>query len=755
MILPACPIPRSWWLQPLFLPALISVFLLAQLSTPDARGEETSPAPSAPPPKVTLVLSGGGARGAAHVGVLKVLKEMRVPIDRVVGTSMGSVVGGLYAAGWEPEEIEKMMSGMNWRQLFTDQPARSDRSFRRKQDDTVFLVATRLRFKGWLPYLPPSMLSGQRLELLLNSLEIQSTGEIDFDRLPIPYRAVAADLATGRAVILDHGSLAAAMRASMSIAGVFPPAEIDGRKLVDGGAVANLPVRIARRLGADRIIAVDITSPLLEEKKLGSVISIVNQMGGLLTTANREEDLRCLETGDVLIQPDLGDITFTDLERAGEAVRIGEQAARAVADRLRPFAVDEAEYARFEKKHHRRPPEELQVDRVFLVNTSRVDNRVILKRLPLQAGGAFDPVGVQRNLIRLSGLDYFGVIRDGFQRKDGEGVLTVTTPDKPYGRNSLQFGFSFQDDFHGENSYSLSARHLFLAMNRRGGEWENVGQIGDRGMLRSVLYQPLDWGMKWFVSPSGEMLREDQTLWEGNDPVADFRIDSNIGRLDFGRVLGEWGEARAGAYYARNLGHVRVGTPLIPDYSEHDGGFRLSLRSDTRDSVVFPRRGAQAMAWYSHSLENFGADSERVQAGLFAEKAWSFGRNTLVPAVETLKTLDGTVTLVSAPTLGGFLRLSGLGPEQLVGESCVLARLGYYRELSRIDLGALSSRVYAGASVEVGNVYDPGDPVTWDTLRHNGAVYLGAQTIMGPAYLGVGFAEGGERRLYLIIGQRF
>jgi NTE family protein len=274
-------------------------------------------------------------------------------------------------------------------------------------------------------------------------------------------------------------------------------------------------------------------------------------------------------------------------------------------------------------------------------------------------------------------------------------------------------------------------------------------------MLRSVFYQPLDFGMKWFVSPSGEMLREDQTLWEGNDPVADFRIDSNIGRLDFGRVLGEWGEARGGAYYARNLGHVRVGTPLIPDYSEHDGGFRLSLRADTRDSVVFPRRGAQAMAWYSHSLENFGADSDRVQAGLLAEKAWSFGRNTLVPAVEALKTLDGTVTLVSAPTLGGFLRLSGLGPKQLVGESSMLARLGYYRELSRLDLGALSSGVYAGASVEVGNVYHPGDPVTWDSLRHNGAVYLGAQTVIGPAYLGVGFADGGERRLYFMIGQRF
>jgi NTE family protein len=705
--------------------------------------------------KVALVLSGGGARGAAHVGVLKVLKEMHIPVDLIVGTSMGSIVGGLYAAGWEPDEIEEMLNSLNWGNVFVDQVPREDKTFRRKKDDDVFMIAGRLRFNGWRPYLPPAVLSGQRLELLLRSLEIQSTSETDFDKLPVPFRAVAADLATGEAVIIGEGSLATAMRASMSIAGVFPPVELAGKKLVDGGAVANLPIRIARELGAERIIAVDITSPLLEQKKLGSMLSIVNQMGGLLTNGNRLEDIHSLRTGDVLIQPDLGDMTFTDLQRAGEAVDIGEKAARAMAASLAPFAVDEATYSRFEAKHHRRPQEELYVHDVKLYNDSWVDDRLVEKRLPDQAGRTFDEATIREGTLRLAGLDYFGVIQVDLEGEGERKDLIVRTPIKPYGKNSLQFGFSFRDDFHGENGYSLAARHLLLAANRRGGEWENVGQIGDRALLRSTFYQPLDWGMKWFASARGEALRQDQTLWQDDDPVADFRIETNGGRVDLGRVLGDWGDVSLGGFYARNTGHVRVGEPLIPDYRERDAGLRLSFRVDTLDATIFPKEGTRATAWYSRSLEGFGADVDRAQAYLSAGHAWSFGRNTLVPAVEALKTIDGTVTLVSSYDLGGIFRLSGLGEKQLLGDSGGLAQLGYYRELTRLDLGALTSRVYAGASVETGNVYASGEKITLDSLRHGGSLYLGAQTAIGPAILGIGFADGGERRIYFMLGQRF
>jgi NTE family protein len=256
--------------------------------------------PAKKKPRLALVLSGGGARGAAHIGVLKVLEEMHIEPDLIVGTSMGSIVGGLYAAGYSAREIAAITEETDWKRLFVDRVDRPDRSYRRKQDDATLLIPLRLRFKGWKPYLPPALLGGQRLDLLLRSLEIQATSVHDFDNLPIPFRAVAANLENGQAVVIDHGSLSTAMRASMAIAGLFPPVEMDGMKLIDGGAAANLPIGIAQALGAEKIIAVDITSPLGATHDLGSVFQIYTQWTGYVTEVNRREDLKKLRPGDIL-----------------------------------------------------------------------------------------------------------------------------------------------------------------------------------------------------------------------------------------------------------------------------------------------------------------------------------------------------------------------------------------------------------------------------------------------------------------------
>ena len=719
--------------------------------------EETSLAagPSATRPHVVLVLSGGGARGTAHIGVLKVLEAMRVPVDMVVGTSMGSIVGGLYASGWSSGRIESLLLGTDFRHLFIDQVAREDKTFRRKQDDATFLIPTKLRFKGWVPSLPASLLGGQRLELFFRAIEIESTGESDFDRFPIPYRAVAADLATGEAVVLDHGSLATAMRASMSVAGVFAPVEYEGHKLVDGGAAANLPIGIARDLGAESIIAVDITSPLNTEEQLGSVLSIVDQMTSFLTVRNRVEDLNKLRSGDVLIHPELGDLKFTSFDRVPEGIAAGEAAARAAADQLRRFSVSEEEYAAFQARHHTRDPGETVVDRVVLDNTSWVDDRVVLQRLPDLTGKPLGEKSFQRDIMRLYGLDYFGVIRPEFERSGALGELTLHTPLKPYGRNSLQFGLSLRNDFDGSSTYSFAIRHLLLAANRRGGEWENVGQLGSTSLLSTRFYQPLDPSMRWFVTPFAGIRRENWTVWADGEAVAEYRTDTNRAALDVGRVFGDWGEIRAGAYYTSEEGEVRVGSPLVPDYKEHDGGLLLSFRVDTLDSSVFPRRGMEVLAQTTDSTTSLGSDVTRRQNLFVGRMAFTFGRNTLFPGMEAGWTPEGATTVGSAFRLGGLGRLSGLHQDELLGEKYGLARLVYYRELKGLDLGTLSNRVYAGASLEAGNAYTEGEPVTAGSLRHGGGVFLGAKTVIGPVYLGYGFGDGGDRLVYFFFGERF
>ena len=740
---------------------------LAQEPAPETTTKAQEPTPQAgaavqldrPPPtrpRVVLVLSGGGARGTAHIGVLKVMEEMHIPVDMVVGTSIGSIIGGLYAAGWSAERIEQLLLKTDMRQIFLDHVPREDKSFRRKQDDSVFLIPTRLRFKGWVPYVPAGVLGGQRLELFLKTLEIESTGVTDFDELPIPYRAVAVDLSDGHAVVLDHGSLATAMRASMAIPGVFAPVELDGMKLVDGGVAANLPVGIAEELGAQSIIAVDITTPLAPQEELASLFSIFNQMTGFLTVANRLEDIKKLRPGDVLITPDLGDLGIADFQHAGQGITAGEIAARKMADQLKRFSVSEEEYAQFQARHHTRPLSDTIVDKVTLDNTSKVADRVVLERLPNLVGKPLEGSAYQKDIMGLYGLDYFGTIRTEFQRTPGVGELTLHTPVKPYGRNSLQFSIGFQNDFKGDSSYSFAIRHLLLAANRLGGEWENTVQLGTATYFASQFYQPVSYSMRWFVAPKVSIRRTPVTLRddEGN-ALAEYRIGTAVGEVDFGRIFGEWGEIRVGPFWGSEEGDLHVGSPLFPDYKQKDGGVQVAFQVDTRDSSVFPQKGLSVLATSYESVNAMGADVDRNQSYFFGTGAWTFHRNTLAPLVEGGTTPQGTETLGTSFYLGGAGRLSGLYPQQLVGPKMLFARLLYYRELTKIDLGALSSAVYAGATVEAGNVYAQDDAVSLDTFRHGGSIFVGAKTPIGPLYVGYGFADGGDNLFYLVIGERF
>jgi NTE family protein len=408
------------------------------------------------PPRLVLVLSGGGARGAAHIGVLHVLEELHIVPDLVVGTSMGSIVGGLYAAGWTPARIEQFLKEMDWNQTFTDRVPRTERSFHRKLDDRDYLMAAKLRFKGIKPYMPAGVLGGQRLDLMLKALEFGTTTERDFDRLPIPYRAVAADIATGQAIVMGEGSLSTAMRASMSISGVFPPVLLEGRQLVDGGAVANLPVGIAQKLGAARILAVDISSPLSEAEEIRSFFSIINQMSGLLTVGNVQADIQRLGPEDVYIRPELGDITFSSFERAGEAVGIGEAAARAQIDKLRALAATPEAWQALQARRAQQAPT-VMVDEVRIDNRSWVDDEVVRRRLNIKPGMAADGPEVTAAVMQLLALDYFGTIACDYERVDGKGVLQVDVPQKPHGKAHLQFGLGVRTDWQ-ESSRRDSAR---------------------------------------------------------------------------------------------------------------------------------------------------------------------------------------------------------------------------------------------------------------------------------------------------------
>jgi NTE family protein len=534
------------------------------------------------------------------------------------------------------------------------------------------------------------------------------------------------------------------MRASMAVPALFPPVTIDGKELVDGGAAANLPVGIAQSLGAEAVIAVDITSPLAQEDELQSLFSILGQQSSFLTVGNRLADEKRLRPGDVLIRPVLGDLSFGDFDRAYEAIPPGEAAARAAADQLRRFALTEEEWARFIARHVRHPREDLIVDRVDIENTSQVDTRVVESRVQITAGEPFHMDELSEDVLRLHALEYFGTIAPDFAPDGGERVLTLPTPRPKYGRNRLQFGVNVKDDFEGETSYAVAARHQFLAVNRRGGEWQNIGQIGDTSLLDTQFYQPLDFAMRWFVVPNFRLSSSNLGLWSDGEELARYRL-----------VLGDWGEVRLGLFALQARAILSVGLPFVPEATERDVGFEASFRVDTLDSTVFPTSGMRGSVGYQRAFESWGSDFDSEQAAGTFGYVFHVGKNVIFPAVEVSANLDGETTLRSTFFLGGFLRLSGYAYEELFGRNGGLARVVYYRELFALGLGALRTPIYAGASIETGNVYEDGDPITWEGLRHSGSIFVGADTAIGPIYVAYGFADGGRHQVYLNIGARF
>jgi NTE family protein len=733
-----------------------SKVVLAALTVALAGAFSAAAAAPADPPRLVLVLSGGGARGAAHIGVLKVLEELHVVPDMVVGTSMGSIVGGLYAAGWSPEEIEELLKSVDWNSVFSDGVTRDEKSYRRKQDDRPQMIPTKLRFKGLKPYIPPGVLGGQSLELLLRALEMQSTGESDFDRLPIPYRAVAMDIATGEAVVIGRGSLAVAMRASMSIPGAFPPVELDGRKLVDGGAAANLPVGIAQRLGAVHVVAVDISSPLTREgKEFSNFFSVFSQLNSILTVSNRVADTERLREGDVLIVPELGDISFVSFERATEAVDIGEQAARQQIEALRAYAGDETAWAAFKARHHVRPADEAVIDSIRIENSSPVADEAVREALTIAPGARADDATLRPALLRLFNLDYFGVITPSLvMRPDGARELVIKTPAAPYGRNRLQFGLGFGGDLHGSSDYAITVRHQLLAANRRGGEWQNVLQFGDVGLIQSDFYQPLDYAARWFVQPRVSHRRERQDLWVDGKAVAEYLTWASEARVDAGRVLGSWGEIRAGAFYSSDRFENRIGLTAFPDYSTHRGAAEISFRVDTDSVRAFPRRGGNVVLRYTKSAESLGSDDTFEQVYGRGAWSWSFGENTFRPELEYGDNLQDAESVFSLFRLGGFGHLSGLAKDELLGERVAYGNVTYYRRLKKLDLAGIRVRVFAGASLEAGDVYRRDEALTTDTLQAGWALFVGADTPMGPAFIAYGRTEG-RGRVYIAIGDRY
>ncbi|HEU0224688.1 MAG TPA: patatin-like phospholipase family protein [Steroidobacteraceae bacterium] len=735
------------------IPALACLLLLA---LPAAAGESAA-GDSDARPRIGLVLSGGGARGLAHVGVLRVLEEHRVPIDAIAGTSMGAVIGGLYASGMTATEIEALMSTLDWNEAFRDRSPRRDMNFRRKQDDREFLVRFPLGVKGGDLRVPRGLIQGQKLTQILRRETIGVSQVTDFDRLPTPFRAVATDLETGERVVLANGDLTEALRASMSAPGVFAPVEIGGRLLVDGGLVENLPVDVAKAMGVDLVIAVDVGFQPVGRKELNSALAVSNQMLTIMMLRETARQRALLGAADLLIEPALGIMQSTDFTATVGTIKLGTAAAQAQAARLAALSVDEARWAEYAAAR-------TGAASLPAVQFVRADERSARYRERIEAelapvvGRPLDPQAMERHLSRLYGDDNFEsvdyrVVRDGELKG-----IEVSARRKSWGPNYIRFGLELQDDFEGSNSFNAGVRALITDANRYGAEWQTDLQVGANPRFRTELYQPMGYASPWFVAPRLSVERRLFDILDGDDRLATYRIRDAEAGLDLGRELGSWGEWRVGVVRGEGKRNLLVGDPADPDLpprSDFDRGELYSRFSvDRLDDVYFPRDGELFTLQWNAPRESLGADADADRISFDWQLARSRGRSTVVLSASGGARVSGEVDAVQDfYSLGGLFNLSGLSPDSLSGPHFGIARAIYYRRIGKGQEGFLNVPTYLGASLELGNVWQRRSDMDLDSARTNGALFLGFDTFLGPVYLAAGFDEEGGRSFYLLLGR--
>ncbi|MDH3762659.1 MAG: patatin-like phospholipase family protein [Gammaproteobacteria bacterium] len=702
-------------------------------------------------PKVGLVLSGGGARGFAHIGVLKILEENHIPIDYIAGTSMGAIIGGLYASGMSAAEIEVIVNRVDWDQVFFDSIPRQDRSFRRKRDDDFALVKSKPGYSDGKIKLPQGLVQGESIALLLQKLALPVATVKDFDKLSIPFRAVATDIVTGKPVVLGSGNLAQALRASMSIPAAMVPVEIEGKLLVDGGISINLPVAVVREMGADVLIVVDISTPLLTRDELDSTIEITKQLSGLLTQRETLMQLNSLVPEDILVVPELGDITSGDFSRGIEIAGIGAKAASAKITALRSLSLSDDGYAAHVAERPK-PSKELPViNFVHLNNQSQLDDEVLNARLTIQTGQPLDIALLEADIGRIYGLELFQAVMWELVEEDGQTGLVLHVKERSWGPDYLQFGLNIEGDLEGNNQFNLSIGYLGTAINKLGGEWRSIAALGEEPSISAELYQPLDVGSHYFFHPSVLVERDNVDLFQGEDKIAELRQKRGGVTLAAGRELGTWGEFRLGWRRFTGESSVRVGDPAlaVDDFETGQGFVKLSI--DDVDNLYFPRAGIFGDLEWRFSREDLGDDSDYEQGLLTALGVKSWERNTVTGGLRYFTTPDDNASVESLFRAGGFLRLSGLQSNELSGQHYAQLTVNYRRQI--LDFNLIPT--YVGASLEVGNVWNNKADISFDNTINAGSIYLGFDTFVGPLYFAYGRAERGRSSFYVFLGRIF
>ncbi len=731
--------------------AAAAVPIVGLAASPD---EVSAPAAGAKRPKICLVLSGGGARGAAHVGVIKVLEEYRVPIDCIAGTSMGALVGGAYASGMSVADMEKVNAGITVEKLFKERPPRQELAMRRKAEDYRNFIGPEIGTAGTAT-LGKGVVTGVQLETVLRELS-RAPGYHRFDDLPIQFRAVATDLVTGKAVVFSEGELANVMRASMSVPGVVAPAEYAGMILVDGMLTSNLPVDAARAMGADIVIAVNVGTPLLKREELNSILGVAGQMLSILTEQNVQASLASLKPTDILISPELGDYSTGDFDNLPKISPLGEAAARKVADRLAQLSLPPAEYAALrERQQVATAPDLRPVDEIRFNQLAHVNPEAAKAVMQTTVGEPLVQSQLDADMRLLYGTGDFEHLNYRILEEPGKRVLAVDAVEKAWGPNYLRLGIGLSSDFSGAVYFNVLASHRMTWLNSLGAEFRTDVQLGYNNSLRMEFYQPLDVKGRYFIAPRVAVGQDQVNFYSGDQRISVYNIGSRIAGLDLGTQFIQYGELRVGIEGGTVIPRVSTGSNVLGQSGTHyaQGGIRSALRFDRLDNANFPREGWAADLELYDSMTSLGAVAAFDKWHVKGTAAYSFDQGDDTARINLVA--GGKIGSNPLPAYdqfqwGGFLKQSGYATGQLVGASLQFGQLVYFHRIVR---GGIFDGAYGGLSLEVGKYGNPLVPGNTSGVLKSMALLVGSDSPVGPLYFGYGRAADGQGSFYFFLGR--
>jgi NTE family protein len=734
----------------------LAAFALLASMCPIAVAQDATPAPGAatPRPKIALVLAGGGAKGAAHIGVLRVLDELRIPVDCVVGTSMGALVGATFATGMRPEEIESKVLAIDWERTIGGQGRRDRMPIKRKLAAMTYTIPLEVGMNRDGFQMPGGLIVTQEIEQFLRTLVGPFRYTSNFDDLPIPFRAVATDMVAGQAVVLDDGDLSEAMRASMALPGVFSPVAHEGKVLSDGGMMANLPVDIGRRLCGEAVIAVWMSSPPLEAQDVTSALSLVGRSVDVMIGANERAAIASLTPRDVGIDVPMGDIGTGDFQRIPEAVELGRRAADRMRDDLGRYAVPEADYVAWRDSLERTQAPESKLAEVRIVGTDRVNPEYVRAQLENSVQGAvLTPEAITDDTERVYALGDFSSVDYSLTGPENARVLELAPVEKGWGPNFFRFDLGMAAYEGGDMFAIVRLDHDRTWMNSRGGQWHNALQLGRQSLIASDFYQPIDVRQRFFVQPIISSQERIEDLYVDRDRVARYELRERYGQVDVGVNFGTTTQLRLGLRNGWHEADVDTGVPALPELERtKDTTYQFRAFVDTRNSVALPTKGAFLTSRYVDSDDSFGGEFDySLVEGFYTHAFGVRGGNSLTIAIGAADTLSGELPVTEQFTLGGIRTFPGLRPGELRGSSYWSVSSRYAWQLG--ELSPLTGQaLYAGIRVQAGEMRKRFDGLEPEVLYGLSGTVAG-RTPIGPFLFSLGYVDGGEWRVQFTLGR--